>query len=344
MIKPESSIFPYLKTKAHALLSYSPTEQHIKSMVTARNLDELRSILTPTFAGSSAKLLVEGKNPILQFESQLRHEFSEMLKKMVNISSGSMYSTLNAFEFKLTGYNLKTIFKTIILGLDREEMYASLVPTSHHSKDQLKEIIEFERPDILLDYIPSIELKNALTLEVNETVSDREKIFKINNIIDKHIYLNLQKEDRDIQNEIDFINILITCRAIQLNFSPTKYLIPEHPYFLRILERANNFKSIPEVLNYISSNSPHFSPFIKKALAEDPNNPLRYLDISYRRILIKRDQSFFRTNFTDNRAIIKFLNMRWTEINDIVRIAFGKKNDIDFNIISQSLLVYNQYI
>ncbi|MCG3219677.1 MAG: hypothetical protein KAR35_11725, partial [Candidatus Heimdallarchaeota archaeon] len=109
-------------------------------------------------------------------------------------------------------------------------------------------------------------------------------------------------------------------------------------------ERANNFKSIPEVLNYISSNSPHFSPFIKKALAEDPNNPLRYLDISYRRILIKRDQSFFRTNFTDNRAIIKFLNMRWTEINDIVRIAFGKKNDIDFNIISQSLLVYNQYI
>ncbi|MHA1911844.1 MAG: V-type ATPase subunit, partial [Candidatus Kariarchaeaceae archaeon] len=171
-----------------------------------------------------------------------------------------------------------------------------------------------------------------------------EKIFKINNVIDQHVYLNLSKEDQDIQNEIDFVNILITCRSIQLNFSPVPYLIPAHPYFLRILERASNFKSIPEILNYISSNSPHFSPFIKKALAEDPINPLHYLDISYRRVLIHRDRLFFRTNFTDNRAIIKFLNMRWTEINDIVRIAFGKKNDINFDIISQSLLIYNQYI
>ncbi|MHA1922581.1 MAG: V-type ATPase subunit, partial [Candidatus Heimdallarchaeota archaeon] len=185
MIKKVSSIFPYLKTKAHALLSYSPTEQQIKAMETARNLDELRSILTSTFAGSSAKLLVEKKNPILQFESQLRLEFSEMLKKMVNISSGSMYSTLEAFEFKITGYNLKTIFKTIILKQDREKMNASLIPTSHHSKDRLKEIIEFERPDILLDYIPNVELKHALTSVVNETVSNNEKIFKINNVIDQ---------------------------------------------------------------------------------------------------------------------------------------------------------------
>ena len=43
MIKPESSIFPYLKTKAHALLSYSPTEQQIKALATTRTLDELRS-------------------------------------------------------------------------------------------------------------------------------------------------------------------------------------------------------------------------------------------------------------------------------------------------------------
>ena len=344
MLKNALSIFPYLKTKTHALLSYSPTEQQVKALAMARNLDELRSILAPTFAGSSAKLLAEKKNPIVQFESHLRHEFSEMLKKMVNISSGSMYSTLNAFEFKLTGHNLKTIFKAIILHQDREKKIASLVPTSHHSKDLLEEIIEFERPDILLDYIPNVELKNALTSVVDEAVSDSEKIFRIDNLIDRHVYLNLQKEDQDIRNEIDFMNILITCRAIKLNFSPTSYLIPAHPHFLRTLERANNFKSIPEILNYISSNSPHFSPFIKKALAEAPNTPLRYLDISYRRILIKKDRSFFTTNFTDNRAIIKFLNMRWTEINDIVSIAVGKKNDINIDIISQSLLIYNRYI
>jgi len=176
MLKNALSIFPYLKTKAHALLSYSPTEHQIKGLSTARTLDEIRSILSPTFAGSSAKLLLEKKNPLIQFESHLRHEFSEMLKRMVNISSGPMYSILNAFEFKLTGYNLKTIFKAIILQQDREEKTASLVPTSHHSKDLLEEIIKFERPDILLDYIPSVELKNALTPIVNEAVSDSEKI------------------------------------------------------------------------------------------------------------------------------------------------------------------------
>jgi vacuolar-type H+-ATPase subunit C/Vma6 len=113
---------------------------------------------------------------------------------------------------------------------------------------------------------------------------------------------------------------------------------------MRVLERASNFQSSGEVLNFLSNNSLHFEPFIKTALSEDPENPLRHFDVSYRRHLLKKDRAFFTTNFSDDRTIIKFLNMRWTEINDIVRIAVGKANDIDPNIISESLITYHRYI
>jgi vacuolar-type H+-ATPase subunit C/Vma6 len=338
------SIFPYLKTKAHAILSYSPTEQQVKTMITARSLDELRSILTSTFAGDAAKLLIEEKNPLLKFETDLRQSFSKMLKSMVNISSGSMSSVLESFEIMLIGYNLKRIFKSIILKQDKEAVLSGLVSTSYHSLDQLEELLQFERPDILLDYVPHHKLRHSLSVAINESSSDHERIFKIDNEIDKFVYIERHKVDQDTSNEIDFVNILITCRTIDLKFSPSLHLISVPSHLMSLLERASNFRSSNEVLNFLSNNSSHFEPFIKKALSEDPKNPLRHFDISYRRHLLKRDRAFFATNFSDDRTIIKFLNLRWTEINDIVRIAVGKANDIDPNIISDSLITYHRYI
>jgi len=338
------SIFPFLKTKAHALLSFSPSEQQVKSMVTARSLDEIRSILTSTFAGESSKLLIEEKNPLFKFETDLRKSFSKMLKSMVNISSGSMGNVLESFEMMLTGYNLKRVFKSIILNQDKKLVLSSLVGTSYHSLDQLEALLQFERPDILLDYVPNHQLRSSLSSVINESISDHEKIFKIDNEIDKFVYLEQYKVDQDVSNEIDFVNILITCRTIDLNFPPSSHLISVSSHLTNMLERASGFRSSDEVLNFLSNNSLHFESFIKKAFSEDPKHPLRHFDVSYRRYLLKKDRAFFATNFSDDRTIIKFLNMRWTEISDIVRIAVGKANDIDPNIISESLITYHRYI
>jgi len=341
--------YAYSSARVSALYSYLLSKHEFRKLLDASTLDEAMDFLKQTNYNQVISRFDFEEEFGSNFDKALHFKLGNDIKHIVSISPKRIKPLLQVFieheEYKV----LKSILKSIILGINPNYAISRIIPFGRFNLDLNLNLMNKSITEAI-NHIPDFNLKRKISsITFNE---EKNSLFELDVVIDNYEIqkkisflrilngLDKMKMTKLMRYEIDMYNIVNTFRAIKLGLSleQTRKL---WIFFSLQLDEANltSFYNCDEdSISKLPITSKYKELFTNITSSKDY---LYELEIKMLRFL---SQKYYRT-FIGNRLhfgiIWSYLQLIMYEIVDIRTIILGKKFLFDRQDISKKLILLN---
>jgi vacuolar-type H+-ATPase subunit C/Vma6 len=341
--------YAYSSARVSALYSNLLSKHQFRKLLDASTLDEAMDFLKQTNYNQVISGFDFDDEFGANFDKALHFKLRNDIKHIVSISPKRIRPLLQVFieheEYKV----LKSILKSIILGINPNYAISKIMPFGRFNPDLNLNLMKKSITEAI-NHIPDFNLKRKLSSVIlNE---EKNSLFEVDVLIDNYEIqkkisflrilngLDKMKMTKLMRYEVDMHNIVNTFRAARLglNLEKTRKF---WNFFSLHLDEANLtsfYKCEEDSISKLLIPSIYRELFIKITSSKDY---LYELEINMLRFL---SQKYYRT-FIGNRLhfgiIWSYLKLIMYEIADIRTIILGKKFLFDRQNISKKLILLN---
>lgn len=318
---------PFLIAKAHSHQAGAPNFQQITAMLNANKVTEVENILQNTNYGD---IIVEARpsTDLSGFEIRLRQEYASLLHVYQRAAPNSIAKLLEAYSLTIEAENMNLILQAVIRGTVTPDLERIIIPVGKFGMSHYKRMMQSVRADVASDFIIYYPLRKAAQRALNMSDDPNDQIFYLSSFLSHTSFKQLYDIiPQWIKLEAEFLNLETVCRAINLGISPEQWMIPNNGIVRKSISIIGNMKTPKEVLNYML---PHFTVKEPIRVALEAPDELVVASLEDQVLAFLYRQHFKRFMIYGNRkeSILDFFTVKRAEIEDIMRILFGKIKNV----------------
>jgi len=324
-----------------------------------KDLEAIRCALADSPYGEQISAVSQDLFDYSFLEAALLQNYAEVIRKLVNSSSGNIKKLLLAFSKKLEVSNVKTMLRAAKAPIEFEESLKNIIPVGTLDVKRCRAILEAAKSvEDVIAALPNFEYGKILKHAVEEH-GDIADLTLLEVALDKAVYREIlekiekltgvdKKIAKDVLGiELDAVNVKVILKGKELAVNPEimkDYLMPTAFFNQEILEEAMEAADVKSMMERLSMIVEFAHPVYKKIftkMLKESDAPLSRLEAILDKAPLEMSLYQLREHnrYYNLGFLLAFLNLKWTEVKNLRCIVKGSERKIPHSQVQKLLTI-----